>query len=185
LPPPPSLPPPAASLPPTAHRCPCTARCCWPADCNPTLTCPQVKEGKFYTMMPRGTAPPANKKVMMTTTQDNQSAVDIVVILSENEQKTKGKVVGEFTLDGIPYAAAPRPRTRPCTPSPRTAAPVAQGGSSHRLARCAGRRSGVCRRSRSPLTSTRRTCCVCLPMICKAIAHARSPCRRRCASGEG
>jgi hypothetical protein len=61
----------------------------------------QVVGGKFYTMMPRGTAPPATKKVMMTTTQDNQGSVDIVCVLSDDERKTKGKVLGEFTLDGI------------------------------------------------------------------------------------
>jgi len=61
----------------------------------------QVVGGKFFTMMTRGTAPPANKKCMMTTTQDGQTSMDIVVILSESEQNRKGKILGEFTLDGI------------------------------------------------------------------------------------
>jgi len=52
-------------------------------------------------MMPRGTQPPANKKVMMTTTLDNQKSVDLVVILSDDESLRKGKVIGEFNLDGI------------------------------------------------------------------------------------
>jgi len=61
----------------------------------------QVVGGNFYTMMPKGTSPPANKKVMMTTTLDNQKSIDLVVILSDDEMLRKGKVIGEFNLDGI------------------------------------------------------------------------------------
>jgi len=61
----------------------------------------QVVGGNFYAMMPCGTLPPANKKVMMTTTMDNQKSVDLVVILSDDEMLRKGKVIGEFNLDGI------------------------------------------------------------------------------------
>ena len=61
----------------------------------------QVVGGNFYTMMPKRTSAPANKKVMMTTTLDRQSSIDVVVILSETEQNRRGKVIGEFNLDGI------------------------------------------------------------------------------------
>ena len=69
----------------------------------------QVVGGKFFTMMTRGTTPPANKKCMMTTTLDGQTSMDIVVILSESEQNRKGKILGEFTLDGI----SPGPKGTP------------------------------------------------------------------------
>ena len=61
----------------------------------------QVVGGKFHVVMPRGTAPPAKKTIMMTTTLDNQSSVDIVAVLSQSEQNRNGKIVGEFTFDGI------------------------------------------------------------------------------------
>ena len=61
----------------------------------------QAAGGTFYQMMARGTVPPATKKAVMTTTLDNQTSVDIVVVLSENEKNSHGKVLGDFTLDGI------------------------------------------------------------------------------------
>ncbi len=61
----------------------------------------QVVGGNFYQMMARGTVPPCAKKAMMTTVLDNQPSVDIVVVLSETEKNSRGKVLGEFTLDGI------------------------------------------------------------------------------------
>ena len=64
----------------------------------------QVVNGAFYTMMSRGTQAPCSRKALMTTVLDNQTSVDIVVILSESEQHRKGQVLGEFTLDGISKA---------------------------------------------------------------------------------
>jgi len=68
---------------------------------NPHALGLQVVGGNFFTVMQRGTVPPATKKVMMTTVQDAQNSVDIVVILSTADGNRKGKVLGEFTLEGI------------------------------------------------------------------------------------
>ena len=68
---------------------------------NPCALGLQVVGGNFFMMMPRGTTPPCVKKAMMTTVIDSQPSVDIVVVLSESEQNRKGKIFGEFTLDGI------------------------------------------------------------------------------------
>lgn len=74
----------------------------------------QVAGGKFYTMLQRGTFPPAEKKVMMTTTTDKQGSLDIVVVISPDEANKRGKVVGEFTLDGIAPARAGIPQIQVC-----------------------------------------------------------------------
>lgn len=70
----------------------------------------QVKGGKFYTMLPRGTRAPASKKVMMTTTSDKQQSIDVVIVLTPDEQQRQGKVVGEFELDGIAPSRAGVPQ---------------------------------------------------------------------------
>ena len=70
----------------------------------------QVVGGKFYTMLPRGTRPPATKKVMMTTTSDKQQSIDVVVVLTSDEHQKQGKVIGEFELDGIAPARAGVPQ---------------------------------------------------------------------------
>jgi len=61
----------------------------------------QVVGGKFYPMLPRGTRPPASKKVLMTTTMNRQSNMDIVIVQTADRQEKTGTVLGEFTLDGI------------------------------------------------------------------------------------
>ena len=42
--------------------------------------------GKFFPMLKRGTQAPAAKKVMMTTTTDKQSSIDVVIVLSADDQ---------------------------------------------------------------------------------------------------
>lgn len=66
----------------------------------------QVVGGKFFSVLPRGTRAPASKKVMMTTTMDKQSSMDIVVVLTSDDVGRKGRKVGEFELDGIAPARA-------------------------------------------------------------------------------
>ena len=70
----------------------------------------QVVGGKFFPMIPRGTRPPVTKKVMMTTTSDRQTSLDVVVVLTSDEAMKKGKVIGEFELDGIPPGRAGVPQ---------------------------------------------------------------------------
>ena len=70
----------------------------------------QVVGGKFFPVLPRGTQAPMSKKVLMTTTTDKQNKVDIVVVLTSDEQSKKGKVIGEFELDGIGSARAGVPQ---------------------------------------------------------------------------
>ena len=61
----------------------------------------QVVGGKFYPMLARGTKPPATKRMMMTTTLDKQTSLDVVVIITSDDQGKRGRKVGEFELDGI------------------------------------------------------------------------------------
>lgn len=70
----------------------------------------QVVGGKFYTMLPRGTRPPASKKVLMTTTTDKQTSLDVVIVQTSDEAMKHGKVVGEFELDGIAPSRAGVPQ---------------------------------------------------------------------------
>jgi len=70
----------------------------------------QVVGGKFYPMLARGTKPPATEKVMMTTTMDKQSSLDVVVIITSDEQGKRGRKVGEFELDGITPSKAGVPQ---------------------------------------------------------------------------
>jgi len=61
----------------------------------------QVVGGKFHEMIARGTRPPVTKRVMMTTTNEKQTSMDIVIILASDQQGRKGRKLGEFELDGI------------------------------------------------------------------------------------
>jgi len=60
----------------------------------------QVAGGAFHVMMPRGTRAPARKKLMFTTTEDQQSSIDVIVIAQGNDSHT-GRKLGHFTIDGI------------------------------------------------------------------------------------
>ena len=70
----------------------------------------QVVGGKFFPVIGRGTKPPATKKVMMTTAADRQDSLDIVIVLTSDEQGKRGKKVGEFTLSGITPSKAGVPQ---------------------------------------------------------------------------
>lgn len=70
----------------------------------------QVVGGKFYTMLPRGTRPPAEKKVMMTTTTNRQTSMDIVILQTGDQREREGSVLGEFTLEGIAPSRAGVPQ---------------------------------------------------------------------------
>lgn len=69
----------------------------------------QVVGGKFHPMIPRGTKPPASKKLMMTTASDKQTSLDVVVVVADEHGK-RGKKVAEFEVDGIAPARAGVPQ---------------------------------------------------------------------------
>lgn len=70
----------------------------------------QVVNGKFHSMMPRGTRPPCVKSKTFTTTLERQASLDIVVILASDDYGRKGRKIGEFTIDGISPAKAGVPQ---------------------------------------------------------------------------
>ena len=65
--------------------------------------------GIFTRLIERNTTIPAKKSQIFTTSQDNQSTVDVHVLQGEREQAVYNKTIGRFQLDGIP----PAPRSMP------------------------------------------------------------------------
>ena len=65
--------------------------------------------GIFTRLIERNTTIPAKKSQIFTTSQDNQSTVDVHVLQGEREQAIYNKTIGRFQLDGIP----PAPRSMP------------------------------------------------------------------------
>lgn len=70
----------------------------------------QVVGGKFHEVLKKGTRAPCTKKMLMTTTTDRQTKVDIVVVLTSDDAQKKGRVLGEFELDGIAPSRAGVPQ---------------------------------------------------------------------------
>lgn len=67
----------------------------------------EVNHGQMHVMIPRNTTIPTEKKDdRFTTAVDNQPAIDVRVFQGERPMCADNKLLGEFTLDGIP--AAPR-----------------------------------------------------------------------------
>ena len=60
--------------------------------------------GIFSKLIDRNTTIPTKKSQVFSTAQDNQSAVTIKVCQGEREMAADNKVLGEFTLQGIPSA---------------------------------------------------------------------------------
>lgn len=65
--------------------------------------------GIFTRLIERNTTIPAKKSQIFTTSQDNQTTVDVHVLQGEREQAVYNKTIGRFQLDGIP----PAPRSMP------------------------------------------------------------------------
>ncbi len=65
--------------------------------------------GIFTRLIERNTTIPAKKSQIFTTSQDNQTTVDVNVLQGEREQAVYNKTIGRFQLDGIP----PAPRSMP------------------------------------------------------------------------
>ena len=65
--------------------------------------------GIFTRLIERNTTIPAKKSQTFTTSQDNQTTVDVHVLQGEREQAVYNKTIGRFQLDGIP----PAPRSMP------------------------------------------------------------------------
>ena len=65
--------------------------------------------GMFTRLIERNTTIPAKKSQIFTTSQDNQTTVDVHVLQGEREQAVYNKTIGRFQLDGIP----PAPRSMP------------------------------------------------------------------------
>ena len=65
--------------------------------------------GIFTRLIERNTTIPAKKSQIFTTSQDNQTTVDVHVLQGEREQAVYNKTIGRFQLDGIP----PAPRSLP------------------------------------------------------------------------
>ena len=65
--------------------------------------------GIFTRLIERNTTIPAKKSQIFTTSQDNQTTVDVHVLQGEREQAVYNKTIGRFQLDGVP----PAPRSMP------------------------------------------------------------------------
>ena len=65
--------------------------------------------GIFTRLIERNTTIPAKKSQNFTTSQDNQTTVDVHVLQGEREQAVYNKTIGRFQLDGLP----PAPRSMP------------------------------------------------------------------------
>lgn len=65
--------------------------------------------GVFTPLIERNTTIPTSKSQLFSTAEDNQSAVTVKVFQGEREMAADNKLLGEFTLEGIP----PAPRGLP------------------------------------------------------------------------
>mgnify|MGYP003694324087 CR=1 FL=1 len=69
----------------------------------------------------RNTTIPARRTEIFSTAEDNQSAVDVVVLQGERERASDNRVLGRFRLENI----RPAPRGVPRSRSPSTSTPTA------------------------------------------------------------
>ena len=81
--------------------------------------------GVMTKVIERNTTIPARRTEMFSTAEDNQSAVDIVVLQGERERAADNRVLGRFRLEGIRPAPAACRRSR----SPSTSTPTASSTS--------------------------------------------------------
>jgi molecular chaperone DnaK len=60
--------------------------------------------GVFSRIINRNETIPTTKSMVFSTSEDNQSAVSILVLQGEQEMAAENKLLGQFDLDGIPPA---------------------------------------------------------------------------------
>ncbi len=60
--------------------------------------------GVMTTLIERNTTIPARREEIFSTAEDNQTAVDVVVLQGEREMAKDNRMLGRFRLDGIPPA---------------------------------------------------------------------------------
>ena len=78
-------------------------------DVTPLSLGVETQGGVMHKIIERNTTIPARRTEMFSTAEDNQSAVDIVVLQGERERAADNRVLGRFRLEGI----RPAPRGVP------------------------------------------------------------------------
>src|SRR5437879_2223519 len=78
-------------------------------DVNPLSLGVETLGGVMTKVIDRNTTIPARRVETFSTAEDNQSAVDVVVLQGERERAADNRVLGRFRLEGI----RPAPRGRP------------------------------------------------------------------------
>lgn len=73
-------------------------------DVTPLTLSTEVAGGFSFKMIPRNTAVPVTKTNTFTTIKDSQTNVVIKVLQGERQMAADNKLLGEFTLEGIPPA---------------------------------------------------------------------------------
>ncbi|MCC5875979.1 MAG: molecular chaperone DnaK [Candidatus Sumerlaeia bacterium] len=72
----------------------------------------EVKDGKFSTIIEKNATIPIKAAKNFTTTEENQSFVNIHILQGENDEASENRSLGKFSLTGIPPAPRGRPRIR-------------------------------------------------------------------------
>ena len=70
----------------------------------------ELKGGKFERLLDKSTTIPTKRTKEYTTTEDNQSKVDILVYQGESTLAKMNKLIGRFSLEGIPPAKKGTPK---------------------------------------------------------------------------
>ncbi len=79
-------------------------------DVTPLTLGVEVKGGVVAPLITRNTTVPAKKTEIFTTAENNQPAVDIVVLQGERPMAADNKSLGRFKLEGIPPMRAGQPQ---------------------------------------------------------------------------
>jgi molecular chaperone DnaK len=68
--------------------------------------------GVMTKLIDRNTTIPCRRQEVFSTAEDNQTAVDVVVLQGEREMASDNRVLGRFRLDGIPPAQRGMPQVK-------------------------------------------------------------------------
>jgi len=68
--------------------------------------------GVMTRLIDRNTTIPCRREEVFSTAEDNQTAVDVVVLQGEREMASDNRVLGRFRLDGIPPAQRGMPQVK-------------------------------------------------------------------------